>query len=93
MCVSQDKYTPICPRTGETLSRDLGVIRTAVGDLLAALATSAPPTKAFAMTTLPGHHSSSVSFGGYCYVNFAAVAARMLRTKLDRVAVVGVDTV
>jgi acetoin utilization deacetylase AcuC-like enzyme len=67
----------------------LGVIRTAVSDILVDLATGAPPTKAFAMTTLPGHHSSSVSFGGYCYVNFAAVAAKMFRTKLDKVAIVG----
>lgn len=83
----QDNYTPICPRTGITLSRDLGVVTRAVQDVLL----HDGHMKAFAMTTLPGHHSSANSFGGYCYVNFAAVAAKMLKQKFPKVAVVDVD--
>lgn len=48
---------------------------------------------AYAVTTHPGHHASSDSFGGYCYINHAAMAARYLQTEYDfaKVAVLDVD--
>ena len=32
-------------------------------------------TIVYALTTHPGHHASTISFGGYCYLNHAAAAA------------------
>lgn len=47
---------------------------------------------AFALTRPPGHHAGPDFFGGYCFINNAAVAAQTLRDKgLERVAVLDVD--
>ncbi len=47
---------------------------------------------AFALTRPPGHHAGPGFFGGYCFVNNAAVAAQALRDGgVDRVAVLDVD--
>ena len=47
---------------------------------------------AFALTRPPGHHAGHDFFGGYCFVNNAAVAAQALRDAgLARVAVLDVD--
>ncbi len=52
----------------------------AKGDALAAYSLSRPP----------GHHASHLSYGGYCYFNNAAIAAKVLRKK-GRVVVLDVD--
>jgi acetoin utilization deacetylase AcuC-like enzyme len=39
----------------------------------------------------PGHHASKDLFGGYCYFNNAAIAARHLRKHFDRVTIVDID--
>ena len=47
---------------------------------------------AFALSRPPGHHAGAGYFGGYCFINNAAVAAQYLRDQgLDRVAVLDVD--
>jgi acetoin utilization deacetylase AcuC-like enzyme len=47
---------------------------------------------AFALTRPPGHHAGPDFFGGYCFINNAAVAAQALRDGgVDRVAVLDVD--
>lgn len=46
---------------------------------------------AFALTRPPGHHAGPDFFGGYCFINNAAVAAHTLRQRFDRVAVLDVD--
>jgi acetoin utilization deacetylase AcuC-like enzyme len=47
---------------------------------------------AFALTRPPGHHAGHDFFGGYCFLNNAAVAAQLLRDAgLARVAVLDVD--
>ncbi len=46
----------------------------------------------FALCRPPGHHASKDFFGGYCFINNAAVAATtMRRAGAERVAVVDVD--
>ena len=45
----------------------------------------------FALTRPPGHHAGPDFFGGYCFINNAAVAAQTLRERFDRVAVLDVD--
>ena len=47
---------------------------------------------AFALTRPPGHHAGSDFFGGYCFLNNAALAAQTLRDRgFERVAVLDVD--
>jgi len=47
---------------------------------------------AFALTRPPGHHAGSDFFGGYCFLNNAAIAAQVLRDSgHDRVAVLDID--
>lgn len=47
---------------------------------------------AFALCRPPGHHAARDYFGGYCYLNNAAIAAqRLLDSGAERVAVLDVD--
>ncbi|TFY99105.1 histone deacetylase family protein [Ramlibacter humi] len=47
---------------------------------------------AFALTRPPGHHAGHDFFGGYCFLNNAAIAAQALRDGgLQKVAVMDVD--
>lgn len=44
----------------------------------------------YSLARPPGHHAGPATFGGYCYLNHAAVAARRLSAQ-GRVAVVDID--
>ena len=47
---------------------------------------------AFALTRPPGHHAGADFFGGYCFLNNAAIAAQTLREGgAERVAVLDID--
>lgn len=47
---------------------------------------------AFALTRPPGHHAGADFFGGYCFINNAAIAAQALRDAgAERVAVLDID--
>ena len=47
---------------------------------------------AFVLTRPPGHHAGADFFGGYCFLNHAAIAAQVLRDAgLHKVAVLDVD--
>jgi len=47
---------------------------------------------AFALTRPPGHHAGADFFGGYCFLNNAAIAAQSLRDSgVKRVAVLDID--
>lgn len=57
-----------------------------------ALRGPAAPRGSMALTRPPGHHAGHDFFGGYCFINNAAVAAQTLRDEgCARVAVVDVD--
>lgn len=81
-----DTATPIVPGTYE-------VTRTACDiALTAAEAVLDGDPLAYALTRPPGHHSARSVFGGYCYLNQAAVAIDWLaRRSADRIAVLDVD--
>jgi len=58
----------------------------------AAQLVSAGARSAFALTRPPGHHAGADFFGGYCFLNNAAVAAQALRDAgAERVAVLDID--
>lgn len=60
--------------------------------LSAAQAVAAGDKSAFALSRPPGHHAGADYFGGYCFLNNAALAAQHLRSAgLERVAVLDVD--
>lgn len=44
----------------------------------------------YALSRPPGHHATRTAFGGYCYLNNAAIAARTLR-RHGRVTVLDID--
>lgn len=46
---------------------------------------------AYALSRPPGHHARADAAGGFCYVNYAAVAAQMLRSRYERVAILDTD--
>ncbi len=47
---------------------------------------------AFALTRPPGHHAARDLYGGYCFLNNAAIAAEgFIRAGVERVAIVDVD--
>lgn len=46
---------------------------------------------AYALCRPPGHHAFADMAGGFCYVNNSAVAAQVLRSAHDRVAILDVD--
>ena len=46
---------------------------------------------AYALSRPPGHHARVDAAGGFCYLNYAAVAAEMLRTRYARVAIFDTD--
>ncbi|MCL4068898.1 histone deacetylase family protein [Pseudomonas sp. GX19020] len=47
---------------------------------------------AFALCRPPGHHAGRDYFGGYCFLNNAAIAAQQFRTRgAERVAVLDID--
>ena len=58
----------------------------------AAQAVAQGARSAFALTRPPGHHAGMDFFGGYCFINNAAVAAQTLRDAgCERVAVLDID--
>lgn len=60
--------------------------------LSAAKAVADGAQAAFALTRPPGHHAGADFFGGYCFLNNAALAAQQLRDQgAERVAVLDID--
>jgi acetoin utilization deacetylase AcuC-like enzyme len=60
--------------------------------LAAAKAITQGERAAFALTRPPGHHAGADFFGGYCFLNNAAIAAQALRDAgVGRVAILDID--
>ena len=86
-----DSLTPIVESLVTELQEDASIICEAVN--LALLRNSV----IYAATTHPGHHSNFDNFGGYCYLNNAALCATLMQKRLDdtagnrRVAIIDID--
>lgn len=48
-------------------------------------------SRAYALCRPPGHHARRDAAGGFCYVNNAAVAAQVLRSRFGKVAILDTD--
>jgi acetoin utilization deacetylase AcuC-like enzyme len=83
---SFDAGTPITAGTWDAASAAADVALTGVDVLLAGAGA------AFSLCRPPGHHATADAYGGYCFLNNAAIAAQALRDGgADRVAVLDVD--
>jgi acetoin utilization deacetylase AcuC-like enzyme len=83
---SFDAATPIGPRTWDAAYAAAQSALTALGFVLAG------DRAAFALCRPPGHHAGRDYFGGYCYLNNAAIATQAARDNgVSRVAVLDVD--
>ena len=82
---ASDTATPI---TRGTWSAALAAVDIA---LSAAQCVVAGERSAFGLIRPPGHHASGDTFGGYCYLNSAAIAAQWCVDRGLRVAVLDVD--
>lgn len=83
-----DTCTPIFGTLLEELQWDAAVVKHSV-DVLRQNTSSV----VYALVTHPGHHAAEDSFGGYCYVNHVAMAARMIQENnaFSKVAILDVD--
>lgn len=82
---SFDAGTPITAGTWDAVLGAAGVV------LAAGRRVAEGARAAFALTRPPGHHAGSCFYGGYCYANFAAIAAQAFVAGGARVAVLDVD--
>lgn len=57
----------------------------------AALVTAVGEEKSYALCRPPGHHASANLFGGFCYLNNAAIAANWMVQQGMRVAILDID--
>ncbi len=57
----------------------------------AALVTAVGEQIAYALCRPPGHHASGDMFGGFCYLNNAAIAANWMVQQGQRVAILDID--
>ena len=81
-----------CFDSGTPLSRETrtAALWSAACALAAAHAVQAGQPLAYALSRPPGHHASYEDFGGYCYINNSALAAKHLSHQ-GRVAVLDID--
>lgn len=80
--------------SGTPLTRGAYAVARAGADcaLTGAKLLSCGERSAFVLTRPPGHHAGSDFFGGYCFLNNAAIAAQYLRDHgAQRVAILDVD--
>lgn len=83
---SFDAGTPITPGTWRAARAAANVALTGATAILDGA------EGAFALCRPPGHHAAADCYGGYCFLNNAAIAAQGLRVgAMDRVAVLDVD--
>jgi acetoin utilization deacetylase AcuC-like enzyme len=86
---SLDAGTPITAGTWDAITAAADVALTGVDRLRAETSGAAG---VFALCRPPGHHASADVYGGYCFLNNAAIAAQALRDGgAARVAVLDVD--
>ncbi len=79
-----DTFTPIHRNAWPAARAGVDAVLTAADTLLEGRRV------AYALVRPPGHHAEQRSFGGFCYLNNAAIAARYLREQ-GRVAILDID--
>ncbi|WP_366658466.1 histone deacetylase family protein [Fodinicurvata sp. EGI_FJ10296] len=85
-----DTACPISADSWPAIRRSADAAVAAAQAVLAETESNAAP-KAYALCRPPGHHAFADMAGGFCFVNNSAVAAGVLRSRYDRVAILDVD--
>lgn len=80
-----DSLTPILEQTWHA------AYAAAQAALSAARATQQGNALTYALCRPPGHHAYHDMYGGYCYLNNAAIAAQWLTNRGKRIAIVDID--
>lgn len=84
--------TSISEGTWEAARAGADVVLTAAEHLLSSENPNGEGKAAFALSRPPGHHAAADQYGGYCFLNNAAIAAQFARDQgRERVAVLDVD--
>jgi len=82
-----------CTNTGVPI--DKHTWKAALGSANCAIAgarhTQSGESRVYALCHPSGHHAGPDFFGGYCYLNNAAIAAQVLRENGERVAILDID--
>ena len=87
-----DAATPLGAGTWPAVVASAACALAAADDVASGGADGDPGRTAFALCRPPGHHAAPAAYGGYCYLNNAALAAQRLRDRgAARVAVLDVD--
>jgi acetoin utilization deacetylase AcuC-like enzyme len=87
-----DAATPVGPGTWPAAVASAACALAAADDVADRAGPGTPAPRAFALCRPPGHHAAPAAYGGYCYLNNAALAAQRLRDRgAERVAVLDVD--
>ncbi len=81
-------YDSSCPIAAETWD---SAWWSAAGAVHAAREVLAGSETCYALARPPGHHAGRDLVGGFCYLNNAAIAAQVLRSGNERVAILDVD--
>ncbi len=81
-----DRETPLCATTVPSLCWDMAVVRACVTQLQ-----QSPASLVYAPVTHPGHHVGASFYGGFCFLNNAFIAARLLQKSYPRVAIIDID--
>jgi acetoin utilization deacetylase AcuC-like enzyme len=88
--LGQYGFDAASPITAGTWASAYGAAQSAIAALEAIA--SGEADRAFALCRPPGHHAGADYFGGYCYLNNAAIAARAAEARgMGPVAVLDVD--
>jgi acetoin utilization deacetylase AcuC-like enzyme len=77
-----DFITPVVGSLVREITEDALAICTAVDSVFDGGAGGGNAAVAYAVTTHPGHHASRDCFGGYCYLNNAALCARLMQRRI-----------
>lgn len=85
-CFAFDTYSPIGSGTWQAVLESANLVYHA-----AQLVISEKFIVAYALCRPPGHHAAKDMFGGYCYLNNAAIAAKELHEKLGRGVILDID--
>jgi acetoin utilization deacetylase AcuC-like enzyme len=83
---AMDRQTPIDENTCLTLRYDMAVVVASIDAIV-----HQHEQQVYALTTQPGHHAHETSWGGYCFINNAAIIARTLCNHYTRVGLLDVD--
>jgi acetoin utilization deacetylase AcuC-like enzyme len=82
---ANDSTTYLFQDTHLVLEQDLAIVRASTNAIVNGRQV------VYALTSMPGHHAAPFHYGGYCYINYAAIAAHQLQQQGYRVGILDVD--